>query len=821
MRGGVLYHGARAERKSEDSLLQILNAASYSFNGYSVPTFLTAAAVLALGLAVLIRERDQRVSSPFALMTTTVFIWLAGFSMMYCATTPDAAIFWGRIAYVAIPLIPAAAFHFTQRFLQERRQLAHLLWGVSVAFSVLSLTSDLVVAGVQRMFWGFYPRLGPLGAVYIIYLSAVLIITVQMYLAARKKMHRQNQQRRIELFVIAFSIGLVAMLDFVASFGVPLYPFGFIAIAGFVGIIAHAIWRYSLSDINPEFAAAQILETMQGSVLVLDLNGRVRVANRAACEMLGYTEQELLSREMSALIESPLNIGRASDTLMRGGVVRDRAMIWRTRSGARVEVAVSGSMLRDDEGTPAGIVYVAIDISDRKRAEQIEYQAFHDALTGLPNRLFFRNRISFELDNPRTGLKKSAVLLLDLDGFKLVNETFGHGAGDELLQAIARRLRGTLRDRESIARLGGDEYGVLLRVNSADEATAVAQKLLETIARPFHIEGHDIYVTSSIGVAIHPDDASDVETLLRTAENGMYLAKELGKNNWQMCGPVITERSRDRLLLESSLRRALEQEQFVLHYQPIVSVQTGAVVGLEALLRWNHPTSGLISPIDFINIAEEVRLIVPIGDWVLRRACADLRRWQQSGFPDLRVAVNLSAYQFQHRDLISNVETALSDARLSPSSLQLEITETSALQSAESTVQILSALRDLGTHIAVDDFGTGYSSLSYLKRFPIDTVKLDQSFIREMTLTAGDAAIVSAVIAMAHALDLKVVAEGVETEKQLSVLREMGCEAMQGFLVSKPLPASEIDSFLRAHQAPAAADVTHATRQRLKLVKPG
>ena len=778
--------------------------------------------MLILALAVIRRSAERKAGIPFALLTLSVSTWLFCFSWMYCANSPEVAVWWARAAYLGIPFIPAAAYHFTVTLLRlgrVERRLSAIFWGISAVMATAAFSGGAIVTHVNRYFWGYYPRLGWLALIYVAYLSFVLALNMRHYIVEYRKPQRDRHRRRIELFLIAFSIGYLGAFDFFASFGIPLYPFGYLAIAGFIALSARAVWRYRLVDFSPEFAASQILETMQGSVLVLDLEGKIRVVNRAACEMLGYEESELVGTGMGHIIESPLNIGRASDTLMRGGIIRDRAMIWRTKTGETAEVAVSGSMLRDDQGTPAGLVYVAVDISDRKRAEQIEYQAYHDALTGLPNRMFFKNRVGYDLEQADATRTTLCVMLLDLDGFKLINESFGHSVGDELLQAVSRRLRGCLRDHDAVARLGGDEFAVLLLLKKEDDVSLVVEKILETIRRPFHLEGHELFVTTSIGVALHPEDGHDAETLLKNADNAMYVAKDHGKNTYQLCGPEITARSRERLFLENSLRRALELEQFTLHYQPVIDFHTAQTVGVEALIRWNHPQNGLLSPHDFIGIAEEVRLIVPIGEWVLRTACSEVHRWQQTASADLRVAVNLSAHQFQQRDLVSVVQQALDASGLKPSCLQLEITESVAMRNAEASVQVLQQLKDMGVQIAIDDFGTGYSSLSYLKRFPIDTVKLDQSFIREMRKGDGDVAIVSAVIAMAHALGLKVVAEGVETEDQLMMLKEMNCDELQGFFASQPLPSREIEKFLAIKRLPELTSLIEEKR-RLKLVRP-
>ncbi len=458
-----------------------------------------------------------------------------------------------------------------------------------------------------------------------------------------------------------------------------------------------------------------------------------------------------------------------------------------------------------------------IDITDRKRAqEQMEYQAYHDALTGLPNRLLFRDRITVALAHAKRNQRTSAVMFLDLDQFKLVNDTLGHTVGDRLLQVIGSRLVTCVRAEDTVARMGGDEFTILLAdLHDRRGAAAVAQKVLEAIRQPIHIDEHELYVTTSIGIAIFPDDGADAESVLKNADRAMYRAKEVGRDNYQYATAAIFDAADGRLALERKLRHALEREQFVLHYQPMVEIATGRVVGAEALVRWQDPELGLVPPEEFIRIAEETQLIVPLGAWVLRTAISQMKAWHDAGHALLRVAVNLSPRQFQDRELIATVERVLAETGFPAPFLDLEITESTAMQNAELSLSILNRLKEMGIRISIDDFGTGYSSLSYLKRFPIDTVKIDQDFVRD--LTSDDAAIISAVISMARALNLRVIAEGVETEEQLAFLRREQCAEMQGFLYSQPLAAAEFEQALRAaRQTPVSTSPFDTLRLTLE-----
>jgi len=452
------------------------------------------------------------------------------------------------------------------------------------------------------------------------------------------------------------------------------------------------------------------------------------------------------------------------------------------------------------DGVPVGRVWSFRDITDRRRAEErVEFQAYHDLLTGLPNRLLLRDRLSVAMAHAQRRRQHLALMFLDLDHFKLINDTLGHSAGDRLLQDLAQRLSGCVRQDDTVARVGGDEFTLLFPgLGRGLDAVRMAQKVLKSIAQPFLLDGQELHVTASVGIAIYPEDGKDAEGLMSNADGAMYRAKDLGRNNYQLWTSGMNSRALERMALEGRLRRALERDEFVLHYQPMVELATGAIVGMEALLRWQHPERGLVGPDTFIPVAEDCRLIIPIGEWVLGEACRQLRRWHDDGFLGLRIAVNLSARQFQQQDLAKTVEAALVESQLPPHSLELEITESVAMQSAEWTASVLRVLQRMGVRISIDDFGTGQSSLSYLKHFPLTTLKIDRAFVKDIRVNSDGEAIVNAVIALAHVLKLRVVAEGVETAEQIAFLREVGCEEIQGYFYSRPQPAEKLRGILEA-----------------------
>lgn len=462
--------------------------------------------------------------------------------------------------------------------------------------------------------------------------------------------------------------------------------------------------------------------------------------------------------------------------------------------------------LRDKEHNAFGVCTIGTDISERKLAEtalreqqsRLNYMAFHDSLTSLPNRSLFYDRIYHGLARARRANSRVALMLLDIDRFKNINDSLGHDAGDILLKAIATRLNEGVRDMDTVARLGGDEFVVVLEgIHDIDDVVFVANKLLSTLSRPIEISGHSISTTVSIGVSLYPDDGEDTDELLKNADIAMYKAKEAGKNNCQFYTKGMNATAVNYLLLENDLRRAVEQQQLTLYYQPQVDLKTGEMTGVEALVRWQHPERGIVSPAHFIPLAEETGLIVPIGEWVLREACRQQRIWLDAGKYVGKIAVNLSPRQFRQKNFPGKVEAILSETGLDAQHLELEITESCAMEHAGETINQLNQLNQMGMFLAIDDFGTGYSSLAYLQRFKVQKLKIDRSFINDIHDDANDAAIAKSIIGLAHNMQMRVVAEGVENENQAEWLRNMGCDQAQGFFYAKPMTAKQLESHFR------------------------
>jgi diguanylate cyclase (GGDEF)-like protein/PAS domain S-box-containing protein len=553
---------------------------------------------------------------------------------------------------------------------------------------------------------------------------------------------------------------------------------------------------------------------MSEALAVLTPDGRIALANRALCHLLGYSEGELHGMLFDRLLSTQTADGAAAPDLIgrlqRRGILDRVEAEYRARSGQPVAVLVSGALMCEPAGPVRAMICVAQDNRERKLQDQrIRQLAFFDAVTGLPNRAHFRHALEEAVAETLHQRTKLAVLFLDLDRFKRINDTLGHASGDQLLKIFAHRLAGCLRSGDTVARLplpaglstvarlGGDEFTVLLRgVEDRENAAHIARRILDALGQPFHLEGHEVVVEASMGIALCPDDADEADALLMHADTAMYQAKAQGRANFQFYHPDLSAKALEWLKLEAQLHKALEAEQLRLEFQPQIALASDQVIGVEALLRWHHPERGPMLPDEFISLAEESGLINPIGAWVLREACAQGRAWLDAGVGPLQIAVNLSSRQLTQEDFLEQVTRVLADSKFPGELLELEITESAAMADPEVTVTTLYALKTLGLKIAIDDFGTGYSSLSYLQKFPLDRLKIDRSFICDMTNNAGNAGIVAAIIAMAHQLKFKVIAEGVEDEQQVAFLRAHGCEEIQGYVISPPRDAASFQAWL-------------------------
>jgi diguanylate cyclase (GGDEF)-like protein/PAS domain S-box-containing protein len=598
-----------------------------------------------------------------------------------------------------------------------------------------------------------------------------------------------------------------------------------LAVAGFVLfalITAGLVVLKSIEDRRYQMERELLdafLEHIPDNVFFKDRDSRFVRISRAMANYFGLADPRQAVGKVDSDVFSSEHAGQAlsdEQEIMHTGIAKvgiEEKETW--PDGRESWVLTSKIPLKNRRGEIIGTMGIAHDITDRKQAElRIRYMALHDGLTGLANRVLLGDRLSQAISLGGRNQRSVAVLMLDLDRFKIVNDSFGHYVGDRLLEEVSRRLLATLRESDIVARLGGDEFVIGIPfATSRRDVEIIAQKVLDAVNEPLEIVGHKLQMTTSIGISMYPPDAENAESLLQYADAAMYEAKKNGRNSYCFFTPELTKATRRRQKLENDLYQALNRSEFAIHYQPLVSTCLGRITGVEALLRWYHPEEGLISPIEFIPQLEELGLMVEVGDWVLRTACLQNVAWQQEGLPRIRVSVNVSAQQFYRGDIAGSVSRILRETGLDPEYLELELTESLTLDDSEATIKIMHDLKRTGVSLSLDDFGTGWSSLSYLRRFPIDRLKIDRSFMRDIASDPAAEAVVRSILSLGSNLGLDCVAEGVETHQQLEYLQEQLCAEMQGFLYSPALPAAECGKLLRsAEPEKKGIAVLHTTR---------
>jgi diguanylate cyclase (GGDEF)-like protein/PAS domain S-box-containing protein len=571
--------------------------------------------------------------------------------------------------------------------------------------------------------------------------------------------------------------------------------------------LRHAVERKTMEDaLFVEKERAQVtLNCIGDAVICTDIAGNITFHKLVADKMTGWARQEAAGKPMADVLQ--ILDGASRETIpnpMEIAVGQDQTVhlpancLLIRRDGFETPIEDCVSPIHDREGHATGAVVVFRDVSAaRAAALEIIHSAHHDFLTGLPNRMLLSDRVNQVISLAQRHGKKVAVLFLDLDGFKHINDSLGHAVGDKLLQSIAKCLVDCVRGSDTVSRQGGDEFVVLLsEVEHSEDAAITARRMLQAVAGVHPVGQHDLHITTSIGLSVFPDDGLDAETLIKNADTAMYQAKENGRQSFQFFKPAMNVRAVERQSIEEALRTALERQELALHYQPKINLRTGAITGAEALVRWTHPTRGPVSPGQFIPVAEDCGLILPIGNWVLREACRQAHAWLEAGLPLASIAVNISAMEFRHEDFLDGIFAALDDTRLHPKFLELELTESVLMKRAESAASVLQTLRARGVQLAIDDFGTGFSSLSYLRRFPIDALKIDQSFVRQISTAPDETAIVTAIISMGRSLNLRVIAEGVETQDELAFLQAHQCDEAQGYYFGRPVHPEQFAKLL-------------------------
>ncbi|BCR03904.1 hypothetical protein DESUT3_09730 [Desulfuromonas versatilis] len=574
-----------------------------------------------------------------------------------------------------------------------------------------------------------------------------------------------------------------------------------LALGGLGGPLLY-LWRRLANRPNGQEleAARHFRELYQRTPVMLhsiDAGGRLVSVSDCWLETLGYRREEVIGHPLTEFMTEGSRQTAETLTLpelFTTGQVKDVACQLVKKHGEVIDALLSAVAERDRGGNIRRSLAVVTDVTERRRSEQeIEKLAYYDTLTGLPNRSLFQDRLSQAMAQAHREGAGVGLMFLDLDRFKSINDTLGHATGDRLLQVVANRLKKCVREGDTVARLGGDEFVIISTdFTHHQDPVAFAKRLLRVVGQPVQFDGREFVTTASIGIAIYPNDGADVSTLIGNADFAMYHAKELGRNTYQFFSAEMNARALEKLNLETSLRQALKRGELFLVYQPQLDLASGRITGVEALARWRHPEKGLIPPEKFIPIAEETGLILPLGEWVLRTACAQARAWQAAGVPGLRIAVNVSARQFNHPEFLETVERILQETGLDPNLLELELTESIVMENVQDAIMTLTDLKVRNIHLAIDDFGTGYSSLTYLKHFPIDRIKIAQEFVRDIPNDADDAAIVEAILAMAGSLNLEVIAEGVERKDQLGFLHQRRCKEMQGYYFARPMPAEQL-----------------------------
>src|SRR5438445_568223 len=580
--------------------------------------------------------------------------------------------------------------------------------------------------------------------------------------------------------------------------------------------LRNAIERKAVEDalyVEKERAVVT-LNSIGDAVLCTDISGIVTYLNLVAEALTGWPREEAIGKPLAEVFQiidgatrqparDPMEMAVAQNRTV--GLTVDCVLIRRDAFESAIED--SAAPINERAGRVIGAVIVFHDVSAaRAMSQQMTHSAQHDVVTNLPNRMLLHDRISQSISLARRQHRPLAVLFLDLDRFKYINDSLGHAVCDQLLQSISKRLRASVRNSDTVSRQGGDEFVILLsEISHPEDAATSARKILFSLNAPHSIEGHDLDIAGSIGISIYPGDGEEAETLIKNADTAMYHAKESGRNNFQFFKSEMNRQAVERQSLEGSLRHAVERGEFLLHYQPKINLFSGQITGAEALIRWQHPDRGLVAPAQFVPIAEDCGLILPIGRWVLREACKQAREWQDAGLPFKRISVNVSATEFRAKTFLEGVSTTLRETALQARYLDLELTEGVLMQNAKSTASVLQELKRMGVHLAVDDFGTGYSSLSYLRQFPIDVLKIDQSFVRQISDDPNDSAIVRAIIDMGKNLKKRVIAEGIETQEQLALLQSWHCAEGQGYLFSRPVPAAQSAQLLQTGVSETAA----------------
>lgn len=793
----------------------LLSLGGFSFTVPAAASVVTGLTALGLGLRVLLREQRAEENLYFLFFCLVIFLWLLSFGFMYAAPDAGTARRWMHVGYMAIPFVPATIYRFTVQILgsnRRRRVVMGMLWTAAALLVVLFVGGGVFTERMTRLSWGWIEMLNPWGLVLVGFLVASVSAALLEYALVLPREESPARRRQLRLLLAAFAIGGLSVVDYLPAFGIAVPPLGYLPVLGGLLILAHVVQRHRLVELTTEEARRAVERAEQKFAGLFELNplaiglatldgSRFLEVNESFEDFFGVPREEAIGR-------SPVELGLWVDPADRERVVaavRSGGAV----DGMEVQMKARGDEVRDVlffadamelDGT-ACLLAMAYDITERKSFEkELERRALYDPLTDLPNRSLLRDRLGHALDRARRQGTTVGVLFLDLDRFKIVNDSMGHAAGDEVLRQTAGRLRELVRGEDTVARMGGDEFVVVLEsLEGAAESRTVARRIGEELSRPFSVGEEEVHLSASAGIALSESADASAEELLRRSDVAMYRAKDRGGTGFHVFDPATDRWAAERLQEENELRRAVEGEDLVLHYQPVVRLSTGRIVGAEALVRWQHPDRGLVPPAEFIPLAEETGLIVPLGEWALRSATRDAVGWRRPRDPSepLHLGLNVSARQMEDAGAVDRMRRALEACGMSTDRLILEMTETTAIRNREGVRE----LRELGVRVAVDDLGTGYASLEYLTRLEVDLMKVDRLFVSGIGEDPRDEAIVEAAALIAHRLEKSLVAEGIETGAQLRRLRELGYDYAQGYYFAKPLPAAAFEKLLREDPA--------------------
>lgn len=773
-----------------------------------------------LGIYVLYLDRKAMLNRVFFALCISFGLWALAAYFSNSADSKYDCNIWGIIASIGYCTFASVALHFfllyTKKYdLLKKWWLYIIIYLPCVIFIYQSLKGNLFIKDYVLGKYGWYVLMRTdslyfwlLIMLIVIYGTVSLLLCYFWWKSATAK--RDQKQAKIIFITAVISFFLCNSLALIPKFfglSIPdITPVGFVI---WISGIVYGIAKYNFMLLTPSLAVENILQTISDSVILVDLNGVMITANQETIRLLKYDINELIGKPLSILFHKDNDLNAADlANLLRNGPIRNIETFFITKNGEKIPINFSASFCRDDDDdTIIGFVAVAWDITSQKNTEErLRNLAHHDALTNLANRLLLDERLSHDISVAQSNNTLIAVVLFDIDRFKDINDVYGHNIGDLLLKDIAIRLKASVRQSDTIARLGGDEFVILLNgLNQVNDFEATVQMVMKHLSEPYFIDTYEINITVSMGISIYPMHGNDLRSLIKNSDIALYKVKSQGKNNYQLYSAIMSSAVNEKMELQNSLRKALANDELFLEYQTIIDTDTGLINGVEALLRWNHPDYGIIPPLKFIPLAEESGLIVPIGEWVLRTACLEVKKWQESGFPHILLSVNLSPIQLKLSNILSNILQILKETQLEPENLMLEITECAAMNDLENTINILRQFQDHKIKVAIDDFGTGYSSLVYLKKMPIYAIKIDRFFIKDIQSDPDCITIVTAMITMAHSMRLKVIIEGIENDEQLIRLHSLKweyigspiCDATQGYLFNRPVAGNIIEELLK------------------------